>query len=46
MIGPLYWIIVFGGLGLAFLYNIDRERHAQILQGLEARRGEALPATR
>ena len=38
MIGPLYWIIVFGGLGLAFLYNIDRERHARILQGLEARR--------
>ena len=38
MIGPLYWIIVGGGLGLAFLYNIDRERHNEILRGLEARR--------
>ena len=38
MIGPLYWIIVGGGLGLAFLYNIDRERHDEILRGLEARR--------
>lgn len=45
MIGPLYWIIVFGGLGLAFLYNIDRERHAQILASLEARRGEAAAAS-
>ena len=46
LIGPLYWIIVGGGLGLAFLYNIDRGRHAEILQGLEARRGDATAAAR
>jgi len=42
MIGPLYWIIVFGGLGLAFLYNIDRQRHTEILRQLEARRAGEL----
>ena len=46
MIGPLYWIIVGGGLGLAFLYNIDRGRHAEILRGLEARRGDVAAASR
>ena len=46
MIGPLYWIIVGGGLGLAFLYNIDRSRHAEILRGLEARRGDVAAASR
>jgi Na+/melibiose symporter-like transporter len=38
MMGPLYYLIVFSGLGLAMLYNIDRSRHADILAQLEARR--------
>jgi Na+/melibiose symporter-like transporter len=41
MCGPLYYIIVFGGLGLAALYNIDRKRHAEILETLEQRRRSA-----
>lgn len=43
MIGPLYWIIVFGGLGFAFLYNIDRSRHEAILRELEIRRATEVP---
>ena len=38
MMGPLYYIIVFSGLGLALLYNIDRKRHEEILRALEDRR--------
>ena len=38
MMGPLYYIIVYGGLGFAFLYRIDKGRHEEILQELEARR--------
>ena len=40
MHGPLYWIIVYGGLGFAMLYNIDRRRHAEILAALEVKRAE------
>ena len=40
MMGPLYYIIVYGGLGFAFLYRIDRKRHAEILAELAARRRE------
>ena len=38
MMGPLYYIIVYAGLGFAFLYRIDKRRHEEILQALEARR--------
>jgi Na+/melibiose symporter-like transporter len=38
MMGPLYYIIVFGGLGFALLYRIDSKRHEEILRALEARR--------
>ena len=38
MMGPLYYIIVYGGLGFAFMYRIDKARHEEILQALEARR--------
>jgi len=38
MHGPLYYVIVYAGLGLALLYNIDRRRHAQILAELKTRR--------
>ena len=38
MMGPLYYMIVFSGLGLALLYNIDRKRHEEILRALEDRR--------
>lgn len=38
MMGPLYYIIVYGGLGFAFMYRIDKKRHEEILQELEARR--------
>jgi glycoside/pentoside/hexuronide:cation symporter, GPH family len=41
MMGPLYYIIVFSGLGIAFLYRIDRRRHEEILRALEARRAAA-----
>jgi Na+/melibiose symporter-like transporter len=39
MMGPLYYLIVFTGVGLALLYRIDRKRHEEILRELEARRG-------
>ena len=42
MHGPLYWIIVYAGLGFALLYNIDRHRHAEILSALEATRASKL----
>ena len=42
MHGPLYWIIVYAGLGFALLYNIDRRRHAEILSALEATRASKL----
>ena len=38
MLGPLYYIIVFGGLGFALLYRLDRVRHEEILKALEVRR--------
>ncbi|MEI6440981.1 MAG: MFS transporter [Alphaproteobacteria bacterium] len=38
MMGPLYYIIVFSGLGFALMYKIDRKRHEEILRALEARR--------
>ncbi len=38
MMGPLYYIIVYGGLGFAFMYRIDKQRHEEILQALETRR--------
>lgn len=38
MMGPLYYIIVYAGLGFAFLYRIDKQRHAEILAALRARR--------
>ena len=41
MMGPLYYIIVYGGLGFAFMYRIDKTRHEEILQELEARRASA-----
>ena len=41
MMGPLYYIIVYGGLGFAFMYRIDKTRHEEILQELEARRVSA-----
>ncbi len=41
MMGPLYYIIVYGGLGFAFMYRIDKTRHEEILQALEARRASS-----
>lgn len=41
MMGPLYYLIVFGGLGFAFVYRINRRRHEEILRVLEARRATA-----
>lgn len=38
MMGPLYYIVVYGGLGFAFLYRIDKARHEEIMRELEARR--------
>ncbi|MEZ5560621.1 MAG: MFS transporter [Pseudomonadales bacterium] len=38
MMGPLYYIVVYAGLGFAFMYRIDRKRHEEILQALEQRR--------
>lgn len=40
MMGPLYYLIVFAGLGFALFYRIDRKRHAEILTALETRRAE------
>lgn len=42
MTGPLYIFIVYGGLGFAFLYRIDRKRHAEIMKELELRRAQSL----
>jgi len=44
MMGPLYYFIVFAGVGFALLYRIDRLRHAEILEALEARRAEHVAA--
>ena len=41
MMGPLYYVIVYGGLGFAFMYRIDKRRHEEILRELEARRAAA-----
>lgn len=41
MTGPLYIFIVYAGVGFAFLYRIDRKRHAQILRELEIRRARS-----
>lgn len=45
MMGPLYYAIVFSGLGFALLYNIDRRRHEEILRQLEARRAGSISAS-
>lgn len=42
MTGPLYIFIVYGGLGFAFLYRIDRKRHAEIMKELELRRAQSV----
>jgi Na+/melibiose symporter-like transporter len=41
MMGPLYYIIVYAGLGFCFMYRISRSRHEEILRELEKRRLEA-----
>jgi glycoside/pentoside/hexuronide:cation symporter, GPH family len=41
MMGPLYILIVYTGLGFAFLYRIDRRRHQEIIEALESRRLQA-----
>ncbi len=38
MMGPLYYIIVYAGLGFCFMYRISRSRHEEILRELEKRR--------
>jgi len=38
MTGPIHILIVYGGLGFALLYNIDRERHGHILKELARRK--------
>lgn len=38
MQGPLYYIIVYTGLGFAMMYKIDKKRHAEILAILKTRR--------
>ena len=38
MMGPLYWIMIYIGLGFAFMYRINKTRHAEILEQLETRR--------
>lgn len=43
MMGPLYYLIVFAGVGLAMLYTITRSRHDEILRALDARRGGEPP---
>jgi Na+/melibiose symporter-like transporter len=40
MMGPLYILIVWGGLGITLLYRIDRKRHAEILKLLEERKAK------
>ena len=45
MSGPLYWIIVFGGMLFMALYNLDRGRHDEIMRALAARRSQATPGT-
>ncbi|MEM7016352.1 MAG: MFS transporter [Pseudomonadota bacterium] len=44
MMGPLYYIIVYGGLGFAFMYKIDKARHDEILKELEVRRKQQVEA--
>ena len=41
MMGPLYYIIVYAGLGFCFMYRITRSRHEEILRELEKRRLQA-----
>ena len=41
MMGPLYYIIVYAGLGFCFMYRISRSRHEEILRELEKRRLQA-----
>ncbi|MCU0490439.1 MAG: MFS transporter [Chloroflexaceae bacterium] len=40
MVGPVPTVILIVGMLLVFLYPITREKHAEILRQLEARRGE------
>jgi GPH family glycoside/pentoside/hexuronide:cation symporter len=41
VIGPIPAALLCGGILFAFLYPLGRERHAQIVQELEARRGQS-----
>ncbi len=41
MMGPLYIIIVYAGMAFAFLYRLDRKRHAEIMTELEFRRAQS-----
>ena len=41
MTGPLYWIIVGTGMLFMGLYELNKERHDEIMATLVARRGEA-----
>lgn len=38
MMGPLYILIVYVGLGFAFMYRLDRKRHQEIIEALQLRR--------
>ena len=43
MTGPLYIFIVYGGLGFALLYRINRKGHEETLKALEIRRAQSKP---
>ena len=44
MMGPIYYIIIYGGLGFCFMYRINKKRHEEILQELERRRSGESPS--
>jgi Na+/melibiose symporter-like transporter len=46
MMGPIYVLIVLVGIGLAFLYRLDRASHAEILCELERRRDRSVAVKR
>jgi len=41
MMGPLYYLIVFSGLGFVLMYRLYKSRHEEILRELEVRRRSA-----
>lgn len=41
MMGPLYYLIVFSGLGFVLMYRLNKSRHEEILRELEVRRRSA-----